>query len=75
MLGGLTLDEYQHRWEDAVKLIQSSELNESTVLSIKQCSAEILSQKLEDTTAKLMEVRNQISYTARNRTKNNFLSQ
>ncbi len=63
LLGDLSLEEYQKRWEDAVELIQASELNKSTILSIKQCSADVLSQKLESVTAELMEVRNQISYT------------
>ena len=63
LLGDLTLDEHEERWEAATALIQSAELNQSTLLSIQQCSDEVLKQKLENTTAELMEVRNQISYT------------
>lgn len=63
LLGGLTLEEYEQRWEAAAALIQSAELSKSTLLSIRQCSADVLTQKLESATAELMEIRNQISYT------------
>lgn len=63
LLGGLTLEEYEQRWEKAAELIQSAELNKSTLLSIQRCSADMLSEKLKTATAELMEIRNQISYT------------
>ena len=62
LVGDASLEELEQRWKNATGIIQTASLNKNTLVSIRQCPAETISEKLEETTSELMDVRNRISY-------------
>lgn len=64
MMGGITADEYEEKFKEANDFINNAGLDENTINEIKQCPADIITQKLEEAREALHEIRNKKSYTS-----------
>lgn len=62
LLDGRSVEEYIPLWEDAKKTIAASGFSEESLINIRQCSTEVLTEKINSATQALMDIRSKISY-------------